>query len=240
MSVRRDEILRPRRVALYRTRLIWASSRPNSALAQPLKFRLRRRQPEDQRQIDRHVPRDRRITTGHCVYRASSPTTSRTADVSRTVASAASHDNQSWLAALATVLDTSAVLLVVGEDALRHNAQLSFAMARHVAVDLSLVFWLPPTKPELQRLTSAEFGRLLAELGVSESERNVAAAESHLAELRELYEPFLASLSRYFLLPVSRFVPDKPTVDNWQTSAWTERTPAIGRLPVRPGDEHFA
>ena len=150
------------------------------------------------------------------------------------------HDNQSWLAALATVLDTSAVLLVAGEDGLKHNAQLSFAMARHVAVDLSLVFWLPPTKPDRDRLTSAEFSRLLAELGVSESEPIVAAMESHLAQLRDLYEPFLASLSRNFLLPVPRFVPDKPTVDNWQTSAWTKRTPAIGRLPIGPGDEHFA
>jgi hypothetical protein len=28
-------------------------------------------------------------------------------------------------------------------------------------------------------------------------------------------------------------------VDNWQTSAWTRRTPGIGKLPMAEGDEHF-
>jgi hypothetical protein len=149
------------------------------------------------------------------------------------------HDNQSWLAALATILDTSAVLLVVGDESLKHNAQLAFAMARHAVVDLSLVFSLPPTKPEHPRLTSNEFARLLTHVSVSESGQSASAVEAHLGQLRDLYEPFLTSLGRFFLLTVPRFVPHKPTVDNWQTSAWTKRTPGIGRLQMAPGDEHF-
>jgi hypothetical protein len=31
----------------------------------------------------------------------------------------------------------------------------------------------------------------------------------------------------------------KPGVDNWLTSAWTRRSPAIGKLPALDGDDHF-
>jgi hypothetical protein len=54
------------------------------------------------------------------------------------------HDNQNWLAALAFVLDASAVLLVAGDAAGRRRAQMTFAMARHACVDMCLIFWLPP------------------------------------------------------------------------------------------------
>jgi hypothetical protein len=67
--------------------------------------------------------------------------------------------------------------------------------------------------------------------------------ERHLAELRLLYEPFVHALGGYFELKLPPIAPDKPGVDNWQTSAWTRRTPGIGVLaaqPVRDGDEHFA
>ncbi|MBI2826223.1 MAG: two pore domain potassium channel family protein [Planctomycetia bacterium] len=149
------------------------------------------------------------------------------------------HDNQSWLAALAATLDTSAALLAMGDQRLKHSAQLTFAMARHVAVDLSLVFWQPPSPPARERLTPDECRRLSEVLGIPPEKREGSAA-THLAELRGLYEPFLASLARYFLLTLPRFVPDKPTVDNWQTSAWTKRTPGIGGLPMAgPEDQHF-
>src|SRR5206468_4512146 len=57
------------------------------------------------------------------------------------------HDNQSWLAGLACVLDTSAVLLTVVEGADRTQARLTFAMARHAVVDLGLVLHRPPVLP---------------------------------------------------------------------------------------------
>jgi hypothetical protein len=66
------------------------------------------------------------------------------------------------------------------------------------------------------------------------------AEEARLAELRAMYEPFVNALALHLLFPLPAFVPDKPAVDNWQTSAWTRRTPGIGNLPGRPdGDEHF-
>jgi hypothetical protein len=61
-----------------------------------------------------------------------------------------------------------------------------------------------------------------------------------LTSLRAMYEPFIEALARHFLLTLPPFLPDKPTVDNWQSSPWTKRTPGIGQLHLADGDEHFS
>jgi hypothetical protein len=148
------------------------------------------------------------------------------------------HDNQSWLATLAFILDASATLLVLGENTCKHRAQLTFAIARHACVDLSLVFWLPPVESPAPRLTDGELAELHALFGTPEAIAPVLGAR--LAELRALYEPFLIGLSRYFLFRLPRFFPEKsPVIDNWQTSPWTRRSPALADLPVRDAEGHF-
>jgi hypothetical protein len=149
------------------------------------------------------------------------------------------HNNQSWLAALATVLDVSATLLVGGHMECRRRAELTFAMARHACVDLCLVFWLPPIDPPQDRLTAQERERLLASSAATADPSDEAAAR--LDQLRELYEPFLQALSDYFRLRLPRFYADHPRPDNWQTSAWTKRAPGITELQANraQGDEHF-
>jgi hypothetical protein len=148
------------------------------------------------------------------------------------------HDNQSWLAGLALVLDASSVLMVTGDDNCRRRAELTFAMARHACVDLCLVFWLPPRESP-ERLTSTEMERLF-----SESSGHGGLSNDHserLSSIRVLYEPFLQSLSEYFRLQLPRFVPNKSAPDNWQTSAWTKRAPGITELPAPriPVEDHF-
>jgi hypothetical protein len=148
------------------------------------------------------------------------------------------HDNQNWLAAMAVLLDASAVLLVVGNEREQRRAQLTFAMARHTCVDLCLVYWLPPVEPDPSRLTEAEVEELLSRA----TENAVGAGQvDRLVELRELYEPFVEALSRYFYFSVPRFFPSGRVVDNWQSTAWTKRAPGITELPVTPmrADEHF-
>jgi hypothetical protein len=65
------------------------------------------------------------------------------------------HDNQSWLAALTSILDMSAFVMVGVDGACVRQAQLTFAMARHAAVDLCLVFGISPSLHEQARLPSA-------------------------------------------------------------------------------------
>src|SRR5947209_8076492 len=114
-------------------------------------------------------------------------------------------------------------------------------MARHAAVDLALVFKRPPIAPQPDRLPAERLQQLralLASAGLPLEDS--PATEGKLVELRAMYEPFVNALAGHFLFALPPIVPEKPTVDNWQTSAWTRRTPGIDRLPVgRTDDEHF-
>lgn len=56
------------------------------------------------------------------------------------------HHNQSWLAALVTMLDTCGWLIVGAENAPERQARLTFEMCRHAMVDLALTFHTSPDK----------------------------------------------------------------------------------------------
>jgi hypothetical protein len=151
------------------------------------------------------------------------------------------HDNQSWVAALTAMLDTCAVLLAAVKETCGHQAQLTFAMARHVAVDISMALGAAPHPPSADRLPGDAWQRFrerLAEAGfVLHGE---AAALEKLVELRAMYEPFVNALAERLLFHLPAFYPERPAVDNWQTSAWMRRTPGIGKLPLTAiDDEHF-
>jgi hypothetical protein len=147
------------------------------------------------------------------------------------------HDNQSWLAALALVLDASSLLLVHGLEGSRLRARLTFAMARHAAVDMCLVFQLPPREPRVERLSAEELRRSFSLAHRPLSDEQI----TQLRELQAIYEPFLQALADYFRLYLPRFISDRPTADNWQTSPWTSRAPHLDELSGAnsAASEHF-
>jgi hypothetical protein len=151
------------------------------------------------------------------------------------------HDNQSWLAALTTFLDVCALLLAAVKTERDYQARLTFAMCRHAAVDLALVFNTPPLAPDPDRLGPERLARLreaLAKAGYALHEG--AAADQKLIEVRALYEPFVNALGCYFRLAVPAVLPDQPRADNWRSSAWTRRSPSLTGLPLPDKrDEHF-
>jgi hypothetical protein len=151
------------------------------------------------------------------------------------------HDNQSWLAALTTVLDTCSLIIGGVKDADPYQAQLTFAMARHAVVDLALVFQTAPVAFDRDRLSASELGRLrqlLRDEGLVL--REGAVFDEKIAQLREMYEPFVHALADYFALALPAIVPEKTGVDNWQTSAWTKRTVSFGGLPItQDKNDHF-
>ncbi|HEX4144822.1 MAG TPA: potassium channel family protein [Pirellulales bacterium] len=150
------------------------------------------------------------------------------------------HENQSWLAALTVILDTCSLLLVGVKQADRYQAQLTFAMARHAAVDLALVLWVPPVAVPYERLPPEKLADIFAKLQAGGcSGCDVKMAEEKLAELRAMYEPVVYALSQRLLFKLPSFSPEKAVVDNWQTSPWSKRTPGIGSLPT-VAEEHFA
>jgi hypothetical protein len=148
------------------------------------------------------------------------------------------HDNQSWVGALTTILDTAALLIAGVDCPVGYQARLTFAMARHAAVDLGLVFQTPPLPPGSDRLPAAELDRLRESLrGAGLEVRDGPAMGKALAELRGLYEPIVNALAARFQFALPPFQPEKPPVDNWQTSPWMQRSPGLGGLPTAGRDE---
>jgi voltage-gated potassium channel Kch len=151
------------------------------------------------------------------------------------------HDNQSWLAAVTSILDTCALLIVGVKDTCPYQAQLTFAMARHAIVDLALVFRTPPLAPVPDRLADSRLAQLrevLRAAGLVLHED--PAVNAKLTELRAMYEPYVNALAHFLLFTLPPILPARPPVDNWQTSRWMRRAPGIGKLPqLDATDRHF-
>lgn len=133
------------------------------------------------------------------------------------------HDNQSWLRALTTVLDTCALVIVGIEGGPVWQARMTFAMTRHAVVDIAQIFRTAPTEDATcnARLTSAELERvrnILGENGIRFPADE--AAEQRLSELRRMYEPYVFSLSERLLMPLPPWILPPNAIDNWKTSAW--------------------
>ncbi len=143
------------------------------------------------------------------------------------------HDNESWLAALATILDTSVLVLIGIDGTCRHQAQMTFAIARHAVVDLTQVLGQSPNQNAADRLPRSEFDRMksvLAEAGIPLSDEH--GSWERLQELRSMYEPYLHALSNLLEMPLPQWIREgRP--DNWQTSAWG-RIMGKQSSPVQP------
>jgi ion channel len=131
------------------------------------------------------------------------------------------HEHQSWLGALTAVLDSSALCMVGVDGAPVRQAQLTFAMARHAVVDLAQAAGIAPERPDPDRLPPEDFQSLrshLAQHGVILKEG--AMAETTLAALRALYEPYVARLAARLRLTLPPWRSPAGEADNWRTSAW--------------------
>jgi hypothetical protein len=153
------------------------------------------------------------------------------------------HDNQSWLAALTTVLDTCAVMMTQVRSKSTYQAQVTFAIARHAAVDLALVLRAKAPEPAkmAERLTTEQFAVLRAALEAAEVPlQDVAGAEEALRNMRRTYEPFIRGLAERLMLTIPPLLGEDGVADNWQRSAWMKPTPGIGTLPMAtPNEGHF-
>jgi Ion channel len=137
------------------------------------------------------------------------------------------HERVSWLAALTTVLDTCALVIVGIDGAPARQARLTFAIARHAAVDLSQVFGQAPRAPEPDRLTPWGLAQLrTALISADLALRDGAEADRKLAALRFKYEPYVNALGTYLLMPLPPWVPAEGARDDWEVSAAEQPTPA--------------
>jgi hypothetical protein len=151
------------------------------------------------------------------------------------------HNNQSWLGALVTILDASA-LVIAGVDGLRsEQAKITFAMARHAVVDLAQVVnaRYNPNAPD--RLSEQELNRLrqkLAERGMKLGEG--AAFEEKLDHLRSQYEPYAVAIALNLSITLPPWIHPERQKDNWQTGPWDRAIQAKGLGGrVQSVDDHF-
>jgi hypothetical protein len=148
------------------------------------------------------------------------------------------HENQSWLAALTTILDTCSLIIVGMEGAPVWQAKMTFAMARHALVDLAQVFNTPPRAPDPDRLsahTLADVRQSLAAAGLAP--RDGDEVDRKLTELRRMYEPYVNSLAQFLFMTLPPWIHTGNAMDNWQTSAW-ERNPMVFASSPAPVSEH--
>jgi hypothetical protein len=159
------------------------------------------------------------------------------------------HSNQSWLGALTTMLDVTSLVLTGIEGVHPGQAKLTFAMARHAAVDLAQVVNARYDSSAADRLPDAELTALREALAAAGLRlRSDEYAGDKLAKLRSMYEPYVHSTGRNLMLtlPPWRFV--TKTRDNWQAGPWDKLIQSrglavLGQKPATPpatsADEHF-
>ncbi|HXW62292.1 MAG TPA: potassium channel family protein [Candidatus Acidoferrales bacterium] len=147
------------------------------------------------------------------------------------------HTNESWLAALAAILDTCSLLLSYVENTSLRQARLTFAMCRHTVVDLAQLFGEAPPAHSSERLPPQDFERLRATLTEAGFVlRNDQAARDRLTQLRAMYEPYLQALSAYLYMEVPPWILATEITDNWRTSAWGRVSGLTMTGPGEPDD----
>jgi Ion channel len=151
------------------------------------------------------------------------------------------HPNQSWLSALTVMLDVTSLVITGVEGLHEEQAKLTFAMARHAAVDLAQVVNAQYSAYDAGRLTDGDLGKLRKDLaGHGVTLNNGTDTSDRLAELRILYEPYIYSLSRRLLMALPPWIHDEYKKDNWQGGPWDRVIQARAlEHPGRPVEEHF-
>jgi hypothetical protein len=159
------------------------------------------------------------------------------------------HSNQSWLAALTTMLDVTSLVLTGIEGVQPGQAKLTFAMARHAAVDLAQVVNARYDPSTADRLPETEYEALrqsLAEAGLGL--RSDEYGREKLAKLRSMYEAYVQAMARNLMLTLPPWRRPVKTRDNWQAGPWDQVIQARGLAgvggrqaagPLGKGEDHF-
>lgn len=160
------------------------------------------------------------------------------------------HSNQSWLAALTTMLDVTSLVLTGIEGVLPGQAKLTFAMARHAAVDLAQVVNArhDPTEPD--RLPNEEYEALKSALTAAGLNlRSDDYGREKLTKLRSMYEPYVYATGKNLMLTLPDWKHSEKKRDNWQAGPWDRVIQARGlailgqkqRPAAHPlaGEDHF-
>lgn len=157
------------------------------------------------------------------------------------------HSNQSWLGALTTMLDVTSLILTGVEGVQPGQAKLTFAMARHAAVDLAQVVNARYDPQAAERLVEADFNRVRETLLAAGLKlRADDQARLKLSRLRSMYEPYVHSMGKRLMLSLPPWQHPERARDNWQAGPWDRVIQARGLAvlgqkpaPLRGIEDHF-
>lgn len=136
------------------------------------------------------------------------------------------HDDQNWLRTSTAIMDACALIISNTEadspecKVLRFQAKATFASLRHMIVDTAYIFNMPPTTGWRNRLDQHDFDWMMDELETVDFPLN--RDFEALQKLRELYEPYVMTISEVLMFPISPWRRRKIELDNWQTAAWDD------------------
>ncbi len=141
------------------------------------------------------------------------------------------HDNQNWLAALVCILDTCALLITVLEGEPVRQAQLTFAMCRHVLIDIGHIFQISHNlsiERDEDRLPDSTYRQLCGSLqGLHLKLCDGQDSRIRLKQIRELYEPSAELIAHYMRIQLPRFISDPNKRDPWKTIAALSNAPTL-------------
>jgi hypothetical protein len=128
------------------------------------------------------------------------------------------HDDQSWLAALAALLDACSLILVGVEDIKPLQARMTFAMLRQVALEMARSLGAPaPKEKPPSRLGPEDYEAMLDAFAAASLTWNPSdEAPGTLAAVIATYEPLMQALADYLLTPLPPFVTTREAVDHWE------------------------
>ena len=126
------------------------------------------------------------------------------------------HTNQSWVTALTAILDACAFCLTCVEQKTATQAQLTFAIARHAVVDITQIFHQEPSTDPPERLSREDFQTVCDALRQTGLEvRPEAESWKQFKELRQMYEPYVFTLSRHLRMDLAPWTHPPGVKDNW-------------------------
>lgn len=137
------------------------------------------------------------------------------------------HEQLSWIASLTCVCDACALVQVAYRadgkemDRLQRQAKLTYAMLRHLVVDIAYVMDADPIKDGSDRLVAEGWSHMASQ--VCQSGAPIQMGEDACERLRTMrrdYEPYLLGLAEDLQLTVPPWTRMRHQAASWETTAW--------------------
>ena len=129
------------------------------------------------------------------------------------------HVNQSWLAALTTVVDASAFAIAYAPGR-SVGAEVTFAIGRHALADLAFTYRAPIPDDPVDRLSDPDLEELTRRLRDSGLELSGdVEAKPKLGKMRSSYEKYAVGIAERLALGVPGWLPGEDAVEYWRLAA---------------------